>query len=73
LHDWQTPEQAAVEQQTSSTQKPEAQVDAVAAVHPSPLPRFVTLYSQISFAFWEPTGVPRRLPPKSTITLRTLS
>jgi len=26
----------------------------VAAVHPSPLPRFVTLYSQTSFGFWDP-------------------
>jgi hypothetical protein len=48
LQDWQTPEQAAIEQQTPSTQKPEAQLGARAAVHPSPLPRFATLYSQVS-------------------------
>jgi hypothetical protein len=46
-HDSQAPEQAAIEQQTPSTQKPEAQVDAVAAVQTSPLPRFFTLYSQV--------------------------
>ena len=48
LHDWQVPEQTALEQQTPSTQKPEAHFDAVAAVHPSPLPRLVTLYSHTS-------------------------
>jgi hypothetical protein len=48
--DWQAPAQDAVAQQTPSTQKPEAQVDAVAVVHPSPLPRLVTLYSQTSLA-----------------------
>jgi hypothetical protein len=41
LHDWQAPEQDATAQHTPSTQNPEAQVDAVAAVHPSPLPRLV--------------------------------
>jgi hypothetical protein len=46
-HDWQAPEQDATAQQTPSTQKPDAQVDAVAAVQPSPLPRLVTLYSQV--------------------------
>jgi hypothetical protein len=49
LHDWQAPEQDAAAQQTPSTQNPEAQFDAVAEVHPSPLPRLVTLYSQVSF------------------------
>jgi hypothetical protein len=49
LHDWQAPEQDATAQQTPSTQNPEAQVDAVAAVQPSPLPRLVTLYSHVSF------------------------
>jgi hypothetical protein len=73
--DWQGPEQDAVEQQTPSTQKPEAHVDALAAVHPSPLPRFVTLYSQVSFVFPPPVFPPtlKALPPKSTITLRWLS
>jgi hypothetical protein len=47
LHDWQAPEQDPTAQQTPSTQKPEAQVDAVAAVQTSPLPRFFTLYSQV--------------------------
>jgi hypothetical protein len=45
--DWQAPEHDAIEQHTPSTQKPEAQVDAVAAVQTSPLPRFFTLYSQV--------------------------
>jgi hypothetical protein len=49
LHDWHAPEQDATAQQTPSTQNPEAQFDAVAAVQPSPLPRLVTLYSQVSF------------------------
>ena len=49
--DWQDPEQDAMAQHTPSTQKPEAQVEAVAAVHPSPLPRWVTLYSQVSLVF----------------------
>jgi len=35
-------EQDAFSQHTPSTQKPEAQFDAVAAVQPSPLPRFAT-------------------------------
>jgi hypothetical protein len=65
LQDWQEPEQAALAQHTPSTQKPEAQFDAVAAVHPSLLPRLVTLYSQTS-----PGSVPA---PKSTITPRWLS
>jgi hypothetical protein len=63
--DWQDPEQAALPQQTPSTQKPEAQFDSVAAVQPSPLPRFVTLYSQTS-----PLSVPA---PTSTVTPRLLS
>jgi len=48
LQDWQTPEQDAAPQHTLSTQNPEAQFDAEAAVHPSPLPSFATLYSQVS-------------------------
>jgi len=67
--DWQAPEQAAIAQQTPSTQKPEAQFDAVAAVHPSPLPRFVTLYSQVSLPFAPLFG----LEPNRTITPRWLS
>jgi hypothetical protein len=67
--DWQVPEQAAAWQHTPSTQNPEAQLDAVVAVHPSPLPRLVTLYSQVS--------VTSELPfvpfPNSTITPRWLS
>jgi hypothetical protein len=69
--DWQAPEQEAVAQQTPSTQNPEAQFDAVAAVHPSPLPRFVTLYSQVSLVMAK--GTTAKLPPKSTITPRWLS
>ena len=61
--DWQGPAQDAVEQQTPSTQKPEPQVDALAAVHPSPLARLVTLYSQVSLVGPEP-------PPKNTTTPR---
>jgi hypothetical protein len=68
-HDWHTPEQDATAQHTPSTQKPEAQLVAVAAVHPSPLPRLVTLYSQVSLRF-EPSYGPA---PKSTITPRWLS
>jgi hypothetical protein len=49
LHDWQAPEQDVTAQHTPSTQNPEAQFNAVAEVHPSPLPRLVTLYSQVSF------------------------
>jgi len=67
--DWQTPEQDAVPQHTPSTQKPEAQVDAVADVHPSPLPRLVTLYSQVSLVYM----VPSIVPPNTTITPRWLS
>jgi hypothetical protein len=66
--DWQDPEHAAIEQQTPSTQKPDAQVDAVAAVHPSPLPRLVTLYSQV----WIASPL-LPLPPKSTTAPRWLS
>ena len=82
LHDWQAPEQDATTQHTPSTQKPDPQVDAVAAVQPSPLPRLATLYSQVwltsAFAkslgdkFWFAKS-PGRLPPKSTITARWLS
>jgi hypothetical protein len=68
-HDWQVPGQAATAQHTPSAQKPEAQLVAVAAVHPCPLPRFVTLYSQVSLKF-EPSYGPA---PNSTITPRWLS
>ncbi len=47
-HDWHAPLQAATSQQTSSTQKPLAQDDGELALQPSPLPRLVTLYSQVS-------------------------
>ena len=67
--DWQNPVQAALAQQTPSTQKPEAQVDAVAAVQPSPLPRLVTLYSQVSVR----SGIPPMGEPNSTMTPRLLS
>jgi hypothetical protein len=69
LHDWQVPTQDAVEQHTPSTQNPEAQVDAVVTVQPSPLPRLATLYSQVSLKN-EPSFGPE---PKSTITPRWLS
>jgi hypothetical protein len=75
-------EQDALEQHNPSTQKPEAQFDALVAVQPSPLPRFATLYSQVSLtpafaqsycpAFGSPKGLGKP-PPKSTITPRWLS
>jgi hypothetical protein len=68
-HDWQVPAQDALAQQTPSTQNPEAQVGAVAPVHPSPLPRFVTLYSQVSLKGALSFGP----EPNSTITPRWLS
>jgi hypothetical protein len=67
--DWQAPEQDAVPQHTPSTQKPEAQVEAVAEVHPSPLPRLVTLYSQVSLV----DMIPSIVPPNTTTTPRWLS
>jgi hypothetical protein len=70
-HDWQVPAQDATLQHTPSTQKPEAQVDAAAALHPSPLPRFVTLYSQVSSM--AKVGSAVKLPPKSTTAPRWLS
>jgi hypothetical protein len=69
LQDWQVPGQAAVEQHTPSTQKPEAQADAVAEAQPSPLLRFATLYSQVSLCS-DPSFGPA---PNSTITPRWLS
>jgi hypothetical protein len=66
LQDWQVPEQAALAQQTPSTQKPEAQIDAVAAVQPSPLPKLVTLYSQVWLSFAPSSGP----AANSTITPR---
>jgi hypothetical protein len=66
--DWQDPEQAALAQQTPSTQKPEAQLAAVAAEQPSPLPRFVTSYSQVSVR-----SEPSEAAQNSTITPRWLS
>jgi hypothetical protein len=75
LHDWQVPEQTALEQHTPSTQKPEAQVFAVAAVQPSPLPRFATLYSQVSVRSEVPVAseLPSARVQNSTITPRLLS
>jgi hypothetical protein len=67
--DWQTPEQDTVPQHTPSTQKPEAHVEAVAEVHPSPLPRLVTLYSQVSLV----DVIPSIVPPNTTTTPRWLS
>jgi hypothetical protein len=76
LHDWHAPEQEAFSQHTPSTQKPDAQVDAVAAVQPSPFPSLVTLYSQVSL---DATGgmqlepgeqTSPTEPPNSTITPR---
>jgi len=46
LHDLHGPEHEADSQHTPSTQSPEEQRLAVAAVHPVPLLRLVTLYSQ---------------------------
>ena len=68
LHDWQVPVQEAAAQQIPSTQLPDAQVEAEAAVPPSPLPRLVTLYSQVSLL-----GPPPRLPPNMTATPRPMS
>jgi hypothetical protein len=48
LHDLHGPVQDADSQHTPSTQLPEAQVEAVLVEQPSPLPRLVTLYSQVS-------------------------
>jgi hypothetical protein len=67
--DWQVPAQDALAQQTPSTQNPDAQAGAVAAVHPSPLPRFVTLYSQV----WLKGALSFAPKPNSTITPRWLS
>jgi hypothetical protein len=60
-HDWHTPVHAPTSQHTPSTQNPLAHHEVDATVHPSPLPRFLTLYSQVS------------LPVSRTITPRTLS
>jgi len=68
LHDWQTPVQVADPQQTPSTQLPEAHKDAEVAEHPSPLPRLVTEYSQVSSV-----EKPLVLPPYMTTTPRPLS
>jgi hypothetical protein len=68
LHDLHGPVQDADSQHTPSTQLPDAQVEAVLEEHPSPLPRPVTLYSQVSSS-----GVPLALPPKRTTTPRALS
>ena len=68
LHDLHGPVQEADSQHTPSTQLPDAQEDAKAAVQPSPLPHPDTLYSQVSSVY--PIFV---LPPKSTTTPRPLS
>jgi hypothetical protein len=72
LHDLHEPVQAAVSQQTPSTQLPDAHKVANVALQPSPLPRLVTLYSQVSL----PTSVakaPDTIPPNNTATPRSLS
>jgi hypothetical protein len=71
LHDLQAPVHAAASQQTPSTQNPLAHWLAVAAVHPSPLPHPVTLYSQVSAGLFTPY-MPES-PPKNTTTPRMLS
>jgi hypothetical protein len=67
-HDWHTPVQLATPQQTPSTQLPDAHRDADADEHPSPLPRLVTEYSQVSSVL-----KPLVLPPYMTTTPRPLS
>jgi len=62
------PEHEADSQHTPSTQLPEAHRLAVAAVHPVPLARLVTLYSHVSSVVM-PFGV----PPNNTTTPRWLS
>jgi hypothetical protein len=71
--DWQAPEQTALPQQTPSTQNPEAQLDAVVGVHPSPVPSLVTLYSQVSLVIVFAEGFGPETPPNSTSTPRLLS
>lgn len=68
LQDLHGPEHEAESQHTPSTQLPEAHRLAVAAAHPVPLPRLVTLYSQVSSV-----AVPHGMPPNSTTTPRWLS
>jgi hypothetical protein len=68
LHDWHGPVQDVDWQHTPSTQLPDAQAEAALVEQPSPLPRPVTLYSQVSSM-----GVPFALPPKRTTTARALS
>jgi hypothetical protein len=48
LHEMHGPVQDLDAQHTPSTQLPEAQAEAVLVAQPSPLPRPVTLYSQVS-------------------------
>jgi hypothetical protein len=48
LHDLHGPVQDADAQHTPSTQLPDAQARGVLVEQPSPLPRLVTLYSQVS-------------------------
>jgi hypothetical protein len=48
LHDLHGPVQDLDSQHTPSTQLPDAHTEAVLVEHPSPLPRPVTLYSQVS-------------------------
>jgi hypothetical protein len=67
----QGPVQPAVSQHTPSTQLPEAQVAAEAAVQPSPLASFVTVYSQVSLV--GPPGEVFKFPPNTTATRRVLS
>lgn len=63
LQDWHGPPHDADPQHTPSTQLPEEHRLAVAAVHPVPLPRPVTLYDQVSSV-----AVPFGMPPNRITT-----
>jgi hypothetical protein len=65
----QAPAQVADSQHTPSTQLPLAQRLAKSLLHPVPLPKPVTLYSQVSSRALPPFPE----PPKSTTTARLLS
>jgi hypothetical protein len=69
LHDWQGPAHVADSQHTPSTQLPLAHWLAKSLLQPVPLPKPVTLYSQVSPR--TPPVLPT--PPKSTTTARLLS
>src|SRR5436190_10186900 len=67
LHDLHVPVQVACSQQTPSTQKPDAQLEALAAEQPDPLMRGAVLarYSQISCGPYVESPV--TLPPKTSV------